>query len=48
MERQIESWNLNDYLNNNLNKKPYIDMATVEKVVGDQDYNIVSLKMQIF
>jgi hypothetical protein len=48
MDRQIESWNLNDYLNGSISKKPYIDMATVEKVVADQDYNIVSLKMQIF
>jgi len=48
MERQIDSWNLADYAANTLTKKPYIDMGTVEKVVGDQDYNIVSMKMQIF
>lgn len=48
MERQIDSWNLNECQASSLAKKPYIDMATVEKVVADQDYNIVSLKMQIF
>jgi len=48
MERQIDSWNLADYSANALTKKPYIDMGTVEKVVGDQDYSIVSMKMQIF
>jgi len=49
MERQIESWNLTDCNNTTgSNKKPYIDMATVEKVLSDQDYSIVSIKMQIF
>jgi hypothetical protein len=48
MERQIEAWNLNDCLSTSAGKKPYIDMTTVERVVCDQDYNIVSLKMQIF
>lgn len=47
MERQIEAWNLADYVQTN-QKKPYIDMATVETVLGDQDYHIVSMKMQIF
>lgn len=47
MERQIDLWNLNDHAVNHLTKKPYIDMATVEKVVNDQDYNIVSLKIEI-
>ena len=47
MERQINVWNLHDHAVNNFTKKPYIDMATVEKVVNDQDYNIVSLKIEI-
>lgn len=47
MERQIDSWNLADYAASGLTKKPYIDMATVEKVLIDQDYNIVSMKMTI-
>lgn len=45
MGRQIESWNLNSFVSANLSKKPYIDMATVEKVFADQDYNIVSIKI---
>lgn len=48
MQRQIDSWNLADSQAAALAKKPYIDMATVERVLADQDYNIVSLKMQIF
>ena len=48
MERQIEAWNLTDCAHPYNNKKPYIDMAIVEKVVTDQDYNIVSMKMHIF
>lgn len=48
MERQIEAWNLSEYVHSNNSKKPYIDMATVEKVLADQDYNIVSMKIQIF
>ena len=48
MERQIEAWNLNETINPNNPKKPYIDTATFEKVIADQDYNVVSMKMQIF
>lgn len=47
MERQIEAWNLGELVQGNP-KKPYIDMATVETVLADQDYHIVSMKMQIF
>lgn len=45
MERQIEAWSLTDYVLTT--KKPYIDMATVETVLKDQDFNIVSLKIEI-
>lgn len=48
MERQIESWNIGEYVNLNPNKRPYIDMATVETVMADQDYQIVSMKMEIY
>jgi len=48
MERQIEAWNLNDYAQLTNQKKLYIDMATFSKVISDQDYSIVSMKMQIF
>ena len=46
MDRQIDTWNLSKLFKRS-NKKPYIDMATVEKVFGDQDYSIVSKKMEI-
>ena len=39
-------WNLSKLFKKS-NKKPYIDMATVEKVFADQDYSIVSKKMEI-
>jgi len=45
MERQLEAWNLNDLPQHH--RQPYIDMATVEAVMQDQDYQIVSLKMSI-
>ena len=45
MDKQIEGWNLTKFINNHHNKKPYIDMATVEKVSSDQDYSIVSIKI---
>lgn len=48
MERQIEAWNLTDYSHLSTQKKLYIDMATFSKVIADQDYNIVTMKMQIF
>lgn len=43
MERQIETWNLSE----GQTKKPYVDMATVETVLKDQDYHIVSMKIEI-
>ncbi len=43
MERQIETWNLSE----GSTKKPYVDMATVDTVLNDQDYQIVSMKMEI-
>jgi cell division protein FtsB len=47
MERQVDAWNLKDFVNVPNSRKPYIDMATVEKVLADQDYSIVSTKMEI-
>lgn len=48
MDKQIDSWNLTQiFLNNHNRKKPYIDTLTVLKVLDDQDYKIVSLKIEI-
>lgn len=46
MDRQIESWGLKKTFANN-SSKPYIDSATAEKVLDDQDYSITSIKIQI-
>lgn len=48
MERQIEAWNLSEYVSMQSSKKPFVDTATVQTVVADQDYQIVSMKMDIF
>ena len=48
MDRQIEAWNLTEYASLGSNKKPFVDTATVEAVLRDQDYQIVSMKMEIF
>ena len=42
MERQIEAWGLTDG-----QPRPYVDTSTRQKVLSDQDYSIVSLKLQI-
>ena len=42
MGRQIEAWGLNDR-----QARPYVDTSTMHKVLSDQDYSIVSLKIQI-
>lgn len=48
MDKQIESWNLTQiFVNNHNRRKPYIDTLTVLKVLDDQDYKIVSLKIEI-
>lgn len=46
MDRQIEYWSLKEYMATT-GKKIYIDTATLEKVLADQDYNIVSMKIDI-
>lgn len=46
MDKQIETWNLEKIFNSSKNK-PYIDMITVSKVFADQDYEIVSTKIDI-
>ena len=48
MDKQIDSWNLKQiFMNSQNRKKPYIDTLTVLKVLDDQDYKIVSLKIEI-
>jgi hypothetical protein len=47
MDRQIESWGLKKAFVNNNTSKPYIDTATAEKVLHDQDYSITSIKIAI-
>ena len=46
MDRQIEAWGLKKAFNNT-SSKPYIDTATAEKVLYDQDYSITSIKINI-
>ncbi len=46
MDKQIETWNLEKVFSCSKNK-PYIDMMTVSKVFADQDYEIVSTKIDI-
>ncbi len=46
MDKQIEAWNLEKIFTNSKNK-PYIDMITVSRVFADQDYEIVSTKIDI-
>lgn len=46
MDKQIEAWNLQKIFSLSKNK-PYIDMLTVSKVFADQDYEIVSTKIDI-
>jgi hypothetical protein len=46
MDRQIDSWGLKKTFTNN-SQKPYIDTATAEKVLHDQDYSITSIKILI-
>lgn len=44
MDKQIQNWNLTQIFKNS-HSKPYIDMDTVLKVFGDQDYEIASIKI---
>jgi hypothetical protein len=46
MDRQIETWGLRKAFVNT-SSKPYIDTATAEKVLQDQDYSITSIKIMI-
>lgn len=46
MDKQIEAWNLEKVFTGS-KSKPYIDMMTVSKVFADQDYEIVSTKIDI-
>lgn len=48
MDKQIENWGIKQYMKNISIKKPYLDLSTVEKVLADQDYNIVSIKIDNF
>lgn len=44
----MDTWNLTDIFTSTHNKKkPYIDTITVLKVLDDQDYKIVSMKIEI-
>jgi hypothetical protein len=47
MDRQIDAWGLRKIFNNSSSSKPYIDAATAEKVIHDQDYSITSIKIEI-
>jgi len=44
MDRQINSWGISKIANNS-SSKPYIDTATANKVLHDQDYSITSTKI---
>ena len=46
MDKLIEAWSLEKIFASS-NSKPYIDMITVSRVFADQDYEIVSTKIDI-
>jgi hypothetical protein len=47
MKKQIDSWNLERSMIFSENKKPYIDSTTMEKVYHDQDFSVVSMKIEL-
>jgi uncharacterized protein (DUF3084 family) len=47
MKKQIDSWNLERSMILSENKKPYIDSTTMEKVYQDQDFSVVSMKIEL-
>lgn len=47
MKKQIDSWNLERSMILSDNKKPYIDSTTMEKVYHDQDFSVVSMKIEL-
>lgn len=47
MKRQIDSWDLERSMIISENKKPYIDSTTMEKVFRDQEFSVVSMKIEL-
>ena len=47
MQKQIDSWNLEKYPLLEGKKTPYLDSSTMEKVFQDQDYSVVTMKIEL-
>lgn len=47
MQKQIDYWNLEKYPLLEGKKTPYLDSNTMDKVFQDQDYSVVTMKIEL-